>query len=178
MTNSHVLASSLPSSSSSISARREPLGKSMVRGHVIPETISTFGSKIDAKFKDKNPEAKNLIYPVGTKLDEGRETPSIGQDKTNDDDMYVRTHGNYAPGQQRRRGYNWDAAGFKPETHVFGITEKEPYHNGVAKALTQSTEQETKLIPRAVADFKLANTQSLGESKVRTKTNELSIHPL
>ena len=145
------------------SAKREPLGKSMVRGHIIPDVISTFGCAIDAKFKDKNPEAKSLIYPVGTELDESKDEQNGAGDGLHD--LYVRTHGNYAPGEQRRREYNWDAAGFKPDAHVFGITEKEPYHNGVAKALTQNIEQTTKLIPRAVSDFKLANTQTLGQSK-------------
>ena len=145
------------------SAKRDPLGKSMVRGHIIPENIDTFGSKIDAKFKDKNPEAKSLIYPVGTALDENGALPEGAEKELHE--LYVRTHGNYAPGEQMRRGYNWDAAGFKPDAHVFGITEKQPYHNGVAKALTQNTDQTTKLIPRAVSDFKLANTQTLGQSK-------------
>lgn len=156
------------------SARRDPLGKSMVRGHKIPESVDTFGSKIDAKFKDKNPEAKSLIYPVGTELDENVPLPD-GSDADKLHDLYVRTHGNYAPGEQRRRGYNWDAAGFTPDAHVFGITEKTPYYNGVAKALTQNTEQETKLIPRAVSDFKLANTQSLGQSKNLGQRNRVGI---
>ncbi|QDZ23086.1 hypothetical protein HOP50_09g56260 [Chloropicon primus] len=162
------------------SAKRDPLGKSMVRGHIIPESISTFGSKIDAKFKDKNPEAKSLIYPVGTELDENTAaTAAEGTEgegsESNLHDLYVRTHGNYAPGEQRRRGYNWDAAGFKPDAHVFGITEKQPYHNGVAKALTQNIEQNTKLIPRAVSDFKLANTQTLGQSKNLGQRNRVGV---
>ena len=155
------------------SAKRDPLGKSMTRGHNIPESISTFGSKIDAKFKDKNPEAKNLIYPVGTELDEVKDLPEGGGDGLHD--LYVRTHGNYAPGEQKRRNYNWDAAGFKPDAHVFGITEKQPYHNGVAKALTQNIDQATKLIPRAVSDFKLANTQTLGQSKNLGQRNRVGV---
>ena len=136
------------------SAKREPLGKSMARDTTSPRA-SDLGSKIDAKFKDKNPEAKNLIYPVGTELDEvmisqrARVTASM-----------TSLSGPTAPcsGGAEKRNYNWDAAGFKPDAHVFGITEKQPYHNGVAKALTQNIDQATKLIPRAVSDFKLANT--------------------
>ncbi len=148
------------------SAKREPLGRSMTRGHVIPTDVHTFGTKIDAKAKDKAPESKSLIYPT----DSGEEVGGAGMMSATAKeihDKYVMTHGDYAPGEQRRRGYNWKSAGFKPETHVFGISEKEPYHNGVAKALnqTQMKEQATRLVTRAVSDFKLANTQSLGKSK-------------
>ena len=44
--------------------------------------------------------------------------------------MYVKTHGDYAPGEQRRRGYDWQAAGVNPDNTVFGQVDHHPYMVG------------------------------------------------
>ena len=35
--------------------------------------------------------------------------------------MYRKTHGNFYPGEQKKRDYNW---GFEPADHIFGYSEK------------------------------------------------------
>jgi len=35
--------------------------------------------------------------------------------------MYRKTHGNFNPGEQKKRDYNW---GFEPADHIFGYSEK------------------------------------------------------
>ncbi len=57
--------------------------------------------------------------------------------------MYVRSHGAYAPGEQRRRGYNWEATQVKdPAGHAFGALDKQSeYQDGVKKALQPGLDQ-------------------------------------
>ena len=66
--------------------------------------------------------AKDMIYPMGGAF-------------TNDDrtiqDMYKKTHGNFQPGEQKNRDYEWK---FNPAAHVFGYGEKR-VENGAAMAL-------------------------------------------
>jgi len=62
-----------------------------------------------------------LIYvPTGGE----KENPQIQQ-------MYRKTHGNFAPGEQKKRDYNW---GFEPADQIFGYSEKKVL-NGAAMAL-------------------------------------------
>lgn len=50
-------------------------------------------------------------------------------------DLYVKSHAAYAPGEQRTRGYQWDATGVDPTKHRFGAVDKDDYREGVKKAL-------------------------------------------
>ena len=69
-------------------------------------------------------------------------------------EMYKRTHGNFAPGEQKLRDYNWK---FDPATHRFGYAEKKNL-NGAAKALTfERLEEEypkTVIYKKQVEDYK------------------------
>ena len=79
------------------SAVREPLGKSYQRGYGewpgakenhsfgVPTTVSV--------------PAKDVLYPMGGSLEEKAETAK----------MYQKTHGNFGPGEQRKRDYDWGA---------------------------------------------------------------------
>ena len=77
------------------SAVREPLGKSYQRGYgdwpgANPE--HNFGVPTNYSVP-----AKDILYPMGGSLEEKAETAK----------MYQKTHGNFGPGEQRTRDYNW-----------------------------------------------------------------------
>ena len=78
--------------------------------------------------------------------------------------MYVKSHGNYAPGEQRDRGY---AAESFDRTATFGGKENDVVLEGVAKALnplrdeTQKTFSAT-IVNKAAEDFKATAGDELG----------------
>ena len=65
--------------------------------------------------------AKDMLYPAG----------AAHNDDQHIQDMYRKTHGNFAPGEQKNRNYNWK---FNPADHRFGYGEKRVL-NGAANAL-------------------------------------------
>ena len=95
------------------STQAEPLGKSMIRGHVLPDRTQ------DSSFAFGKPAvatagAKDALYPVESENDE----------EGKPHDMYLKSHGSYNPGEQKRRGYDWGTTQVKPEEHRFGVSEK------------------------------------------------------
>lgn len=104
------------------SHRREPLGKSYSRGHVLPPKVQqskfSFGLTTGA-----SESAKNLIYPL----------PKTNEDKFSD--QYIRSHGSYAPGEQRDRKYAWNNTGIDPNKHQFGKKAPQLEYNGVGLVL-------------------------------------------
>ena len=68
--------------------------------------------------------------------------------------MYIKTHGNFAAGQQRTRHYDWN---INPETHVFGLGE-EYKPGGVARAVHAEREEgafpKTVIVKKTVEDAK------------------------
>lgn len=145
------------------SSKKEPLGKSALRGHQIPEHLGQqqpFGHFIDAKTLDAEPPSKTLLHPV----DVAEEDPN-GEHH----DKYVRTHGDYAPGEQRRRNYEWENTGIDPATHQFGVVEKNPYRDGVAKVLNPTKDEDyqniSHIVPKRLEHFKLTDGDELGKPK-------------
>mmetsp|Transcript_23843 Transcript_23843/g.28802 ORF Transcript_23843/g.28802 Transcript_23843/m.28802 type:complete len:451 (+) Transcript_23843:210-1562(+) len=149
------------------SSKREPLGKSMLRGHKLPEAVgghastdTPFGVHIDAKTLDRAPPTKDLLHPV--------DVPEQDPDGTFHA-SYVKTHGDYAPGEQRRRNYDWEGCKVDPEKQVFGIYDPNPYREGVAKALNPEKEEGStnaaKIVPKRLEDFKVTATDELGKTK-------------
>jgi len=135
------------------SSKAEPLGKSLSRGHVIPlDKNHAFGQSIGAREKNHNPQAGYLINPTD-----------------NDEASDVRTHGDYLPGEQKKRNYDWGAAGIDPKSTVFGIVDSNPYVNGVAKSINPnivgSGVDTTKLVNKVVEDFKENRSEKLGQTK-------------
>jgi len=131
-----VLASQYPSNpvlrfrrdvaeASYASKTREPLGKSFVRGHVLPEGLGTRkGFGVESNVAPTSSVVKDMVFPpkqgdFGSVLLLG---DALGSDAHR---MYVASHGAYAPGEQRRRGYDWNAAGVDPETTTFGVSTKD-----------------------------------------------------
>ena len=79
------------------STRREPLGKSFVRGHHIPDKFNRTGFGQPGSVAPTSSVVKDLVFPPeGTAGDEEN-----GEAHR----MYVKSHGDYAPGEQRDRGY-------------------------------------------------------------------------
>lgn len=58
--------------------------------------------------------------------------------------MYVRSHASYAPGEQRRRGYQWEAAGVDIGRHRFGAVRKGDDQGGVKGVLQPSVEDQVR----------------------------------
>ena len=61
-------------------------------------------------------KAKDVLYPNKGSLEETAEHAA----------MYIKTHANYAAGEQRSRQYDWSKAGSvrnKPSTYAFGYGE-------------------------------------------------------
>jgi len=153
------------------SSKREPLGQSYNRGHKLPQGLGTDvpfgevceqGGVVGAKAMMQHPLSKELIFPV----DFQNEDPD-GKFH----DMYVRTHASYAPGQQRQRNYNWEAANIEPGKHTFGLTEKvDPNNrNGVAKALNPQLgvdyKDTAKIVPAMLEHFYITEKDHLGQVK-------------
>ena len=164
-----VLASQYPSNpvlrfrrdvaeASYASKTREPLGKSFVRGHVLPEGLGTRkGFGVESNVAPTSSVVKDMVFPpkqgeLGSVLLLGDE---LGSDAHR---MYVASHGAYAPGEQRRRGYDWNAAGIDPETTTFGVSTKDG----------TKTVEALKLDPYAPA---LTVEQSINPLKDATRRN-------
>lgn len=90
------------------SHKREPLGKSYVRGFNLPQHMQKpeFAFGISGTFGES---AKELLYPTTT------------LNSKQDTDMYKRSHGSVAPGEQKNREYQWDNAQIDPKKHRFGV---------------------------------------------------------
>jgi len=145
------------------SSKREPLGKSYMRGHKLPEGLGgekPFGTIIGAMELNAHPKSKDLIYPTG--LDEdgpGTDTHA----------RYVKTHGDYGPGEQRDRNYDWEKAGVDPKTFQFGMVDKNGAPGGVGKALNPTTYEDykdtAKIVARNIEEFKITSHVELGKSR-------------
>lgn len=137
------------------STRREPLGKSFVRGHHIPDKFNRTGFGQPGSVAPTSSIVKDLVFPH-----EGLHGDEEGGEAHR---MYVKSHGNYAPGEQRNRGY---AESFD-RTATFGGKENDVVLEGVAKALnplkdeTQKTFSAT-IVNKAAEDFKATAGDELG----------------
>lgn len=98
---------------------KEPLGKSMPRGTALPSHMQqkefAFGVK-----SDTSESAKGLLYPEDRDEDQEKEA------------VYRKSHGNFAPGEQRRRDYNWQ---FDPASHRFGVVGSREEKDGASACL-------------------------------------------
>lgn len=97
--------------------------------------------------------AKDMLYPMGgAHIHENKDTHA----------MYRKTHGNYAPGEQKQRDYNWK---FEPADHAFGYGEKRVL-NGAALALHNERHEEaypkTVIVQKTVEDHKAVSADILG----------------
>lgn len=107
---------------------KEPLGKGFSRQYQWPD--KTANGEIQFGVPSQGLEsAKEMLYPMGG--------AHIADDPSTTA-MYRKTHGNYAPGEQKQREYNWK---FDPADHRFGYAEKRVL-NGAALALHPERHEE------------------------------------
>jgi len=133
------------------SNKREPLGKAFQRGHVLPDGLGTqvpFGVPVRARELEAEGQVKATMRGSGQEEDpEARE-------------LYKRTHGDYEPGEQRTRGYDW--GGRDPRGMVFGRPPAP--HDGaeVARVLAHAGAGGLAVVPATLADFKATHDDTLG----------------
>lgn len=91
-------------------AKREPLGKSFNRGHVLPDQCKNkdFAYGVST---GSSQDAKDLIYPT------------VVEDDSQHHELYLKSHAAFGPGEQRNRNYEWDKTGMDPVKHRFGKVE-------------------------------------------------------
>mmetsp|Transcript_27224 Transcript_27224/g.40753 ORF Transcript_27224/g.40753 Transcript_27224/m.40753 type:complete len:275 (-) Transcript_27224:70-894(-) len=71
-------------------------------------------------------DAKSLLYPkTNNENDENERLSSVNSN-------YLKSHGSYQPGEQRKRNYNWP---LDPETTVFGDKGKDATERGSGKGV-------------------------------------------
>lgn len=79
--------------------------------------------------------------------------------------MYAKTHGNFGPGEQRDRGYNWSV---DKQKHRFGYGEQRLL-NGAAMSIHserfESGFPKTVIVKKTVEDQKAVTQDQLGKSK-------------
>lgn len=134
-----------------------PLGHNPHQGRFLPpltqEPDYRFGIACDI-----NESAKELICPP----EDDKETLEATEKARA---LYVRSHGNYGPGEQRNRNYTWTKN--LPRDTMFGVqTVHANDGREVAESLrwTQETQRETttKIINKKVEDFRKKTIPELG----------------
>jgi EF-hand domain-containing family member B len=91
---------------------REPLFRGYERKYAWPEQVENkenFPFGVPTQYCER---VKELVNPNDR---------IIGQNSAAIEEMYKKTHGNFAPGEQKAREYNWDLDVTK---HRFGYGEK------------------------------------------------------
>ena len=136
------------------SHQREPLGKGFTRNYQWPEKASQGNMAFGVPTAGLE-NAKEMLYPL-----------QGAQNDTQDiQDLYKKTHGNFQPGEQRMRNYNWTV---DPTEHRFGYSERKVL-NGTAQALHQERLEEqypkTTIVKKTVEDFRAVSADLLGQSK-------------
>jgi len=137
------------------SQRREPLGKSMNRGHKMPDKTQgedfRFGQVTMA-----SENAKAVIYPPDLEDEE---------DEKKNHSKYIRSHHAYKAGEQKGRGYNWESHKIDPREFRFGLVEREAQRDGVKQALEYGASEPTAIVRKALEDFKDTAKDALGTCK-------------
>jgi len=142
-----------------LSNKREPLGTKFRRGHVIPEILDETGFGRPTPQDVAGDQTKELLHP--------RERIIPGTEHQ----LYVTSHANYAPGEQRRRGYSWkDQEGqINPHLYRFGGTVNKGEINGVGKAMNPTLDDDYKrpsvVVDKILEDFRDVTCEALGTVK-------------
>ena len=135
------------------SAKREPLGKSLIRDYKFPDEVKKDNFRFGVPTKGIV-NAKELIYN-GCPLKEPEDVKKL----------YYKTHGVTDPGEQSKRGFKF---GFDPNDHKFGYFQEKEL-DGVKKSLRNdflyNPYPQTKLVGKRLEDFRQANEDMLGQSK-------------
>ena len=139
-------------------AAREPLGRTVDRHIELPDKFSTGKLPFGRPGKSEQEKAKDIIWP------------ELSEEQLAGEEIYKRSHGNFAPGEQRNRGYNWYV---DPVTTRFGVGGKNIALNGVsndvAAVLNGAGETQSIINTKKVEDYRnmgdmLGKTKNLGQN--------------
>jgi len=144
-----------------LSHKREPLGKPYVRGHELPEKFASgsAGFGVPAPQDVAGDQTKRLLRPTERVIPESERA------------LYVKSHANYDPGEQRHRGYKWvDKEGdIDPSLYRFGGRTELTDKSGVAKAMNPALDETYKrppvVVDKLLEDFRVVSTEGLGTVK-------------
>lgn len=103
------------------SNKREPLGRTYIRGHTMPSHITgdpSFRHGVKSKKGQTAAEVLNPIEPTEEDIERSK--------------LYIKSHGSYGPGVQKRRNYNWKV---DPGTTVWGDKGKDIALGGMSQAV-------------------------------------------
>lgn len=134
---------------------REPLAKSYERGYQWPQPVKTGDFQFGVASITPGTETVKDIFSTGIGLDEDENTRK----------MYIKTHGNFASGEQKDRGYTWS---LDKTAHRFGYGEQRLL-NGAAMSIHNerfdSSFPKTVIVKKTVEDVKAVTSDLLGQSK-------------
>jgi hypothetical protein len=137
------------------SSKREPLGKQYVRGHELPSAVLTNGFGKGTPQEVAGDQTKRLLHPLERIVPEEERQ------------MYIKSHANYLPGEQRHRGYNWvDQEGMiDPAQYRFGGAVKEGEKAGVAKTFNPGLDPHWKrpdvVVEKLLEDYRELASEGL-----------------
>ena len=144
-----------------LSHKREPLGKPYVRGHVLPGEFASgekgFGRACPQDVSGD--QSKWLLHPKERVVPEDERQ------------LYVKSHANYDPGEQRHRGYNWvnEKGPIDPALFRFGMKAKDGMLNGVGKAMNPALDDDYKrpaiVVDKKLEDFRVVASEKIGQIK-------------
>mmetsp|Transcript_33161 Transcript_33161/g.87567 ORF Transcript_33161/g.87567 Transcript_33161/m.87567 type:complete len:324 (-) Transcript_33161:201-1172(-) len=129
------------------STKQEPLGRSYVRGHVLPGKTTENDFKFGKASVSSTEAAKPLLYPTVTEDDQQYKA------------QYIKSHKSYAPGEQKQRDYNWK---IDMGTHKFGVgVGSQTAMNGASFGVTGAMAQcePPRITSKKTEDFKNTHDQ-------------------
>ena len=142
-----------------MSHKKEPLAKQYVRGHQLPAEVCAKGFGRPTPQEVGGDQTKHLMHPHERIVPESERQ------------LYIKSHSNYNPGEQRTRGYNWtDKDGsIDPAMYRFGGRGKEGEKAGVAKAmnpwLDDTYQPDPVVVEKLLEDFRELSCEGLGTAK-------------
>ena len=142
------------------STKREPLAKSYVRGHALPQKVRASDFPGFGRALDPSEDAKKVMFPRG-QVSESAEAKAL----------YKRTHGSTDPGEGLDRKYEWPNY-VKNPIFRFGHSDKTVASGAGAKsALSMDCGEEplsvpsTLIVKDALANFQEVTSDQLGTSR-------------
>jgi len=139
-----------------LSHKREPLGQQYTRGHALPASLVQNGFGRPTPQDISGDLSKQLLMPVE------RVVPP--EEKA----LYIKSHANFDPGEQKRRGYTWvDKHGeIDPHDFNFGGIVSERDVNGMAKAMNPKLDSRIPKDPvvcgKLLEDYREVHGEQLG----------------
>jgi len=148
--------------------REEPLGKPFVRGFKFD---SLREERLESKMRDDD-LIKSLVNPPNQEIEE-KDTEEEERVRR----LYVKSHHNYKPGEQRTRNYNWK--GIDPKTHRFGGVGVSRSDEGASFCLQPDVlDAPKKITSMAVAKRHAMKTDQLGKPRFRGNLESVSVEKL